>query len=55
MVTISALQRCLQSSYTASPKVINLFEVLDAKHGLIDVDDIRYHYFDFCWSMEEWR
>ena len=42
MVTISALApvNSVRSSYTTLPKVIDLFEVLDAKHGLIDIDDI---------------
>ena len=43
-VTPSALQQCLRSSYTPSPKVIDLFEVWDAKQGLSQyIDDIRYH------------
>ena len=43
-VTTSALQWCLQSSYTPSPKVIDLFEVWDAKQGFSKyIDDIRYH------------
>lgn len=43
-VTTSALKQCLQSSYTPSPKVIDLFEVWDAKQGLREyTDDIRYH------------
>ena len=43
-VTTSALKQCLRSSYTPSPKVIDLFEVWDAKQGLSEyINDIRYH------------
>ena len=43
-VTTNALKQCLRSSYTPAPKVVDLFEVWDAKQGLGEyIEDIRYH------------
>ena len=43
-VTTNALKQCLRSSYTPSPKIIDLFEAWDAKQGLSEyIEDIHYH------------